>query len=74
MDALYNLEDGSLEIRISRTAHRARIEMIDSLIHEWAHAIVHPGSTGHSDRWGRAYARIYRHFFDKDGYMESRDF
>lgn len=40
-------------------------EARDTLLHEWAHAIVMcrtatSDAAGHSDRWGKAYARCYR--------------
>lgn len=34
--------------------------LTDTLVHEWAHAIVPDSGPEHSDDWGIAYATIYR--------------
>ena len=42
-------------------------EALDSLIHEWAHALSwtdgHPSLTDHDEMWGVAFSRCYRVIF-----------
>lgn len=45
---------------ITIDAGLSRGELVDALIHEWAHA--HSGDLTHSARWGRSYAAAYRAF------------
>lgn len=55
---------------------------MDTLIHEWAHAISlkHESLESqrrfgvHDEEWGMNYARIYRAFFDEEGCIESRQY
>lgn len=69
-DAFGTTEDKVIEgkktyvISILRRATRA--EVIDTLIHEWAHALSHATSGGfkHDDAWGIAFAKVYRAFND----------
>lgn len=59
-----------LFIRVSRSCTRR--EAIETLLHEWAHAVTWPNDRlmrcgkdpDHSDEWGLAWTRIYRNFFD----------
>ncbi len=51
-----------------------RREMIDTLIHEWAHALHEPVNKHHDGPWGLAYARIYSRFVDEGGEKESGGF
>lgn len=47
--------------RIRRLTHN---EVIDTLIHEWAHAMAwtpaHPSVTDHAPEWGLAYSKCYQ--------------
>lgn len=40
--------------------------MMDTLIHEWAHARAWGRGKAHGDRWGREYARAYRTVIGED--------
>lgn len=56
-------ERGHYRIQIEGAQQMSAI--LDSLIHEWAHAMVwdasqRPGDQGHGPLWGVAYARCYR--------------
>ena len=44
---------------------------IDTLLHEYAHLIVHPDDE-HSTGWAKCYAHIYASFVDGPGMKESR--
>jgi hypothetical protein len=52
-------EQSHFDIRINK-ADPFRVQL-DTLIHEWAHALswFTPGVEDHSGEWGLAYARIY---------------
>lgn len=50
-----------MEFVIELDAELTRHEAIDTLLHEWAHALSHgAGGESHGAAWGRAYARCYR--------------
>ena len=71
-DAFGTTEDKIIEGRrvyvISILRRATRAEVVDTLIHEWAHALVHAstGSFKHDDAWGVAFAKVYRAFNDCD--------
>jgi len=58
----------------------SRGAVIDALIHEWAHAAtirhadIELNRCAHDDEWALMYGRIYRRFFDEDGWKDSEDF
>lgn len=68
-------------IRIRVNARRARHEMVETLLHEWAHArTIKPpklerqrleDGKSHDDEYWLEYGRIYRLFHDFDGAAES---
>ena len=50
---------------------------IDTLLHDWAHAVVWPLAAveykiGHTTEWAVTYGRIYEAYFDELGFIESR--
>lgn len=47
---------------IRLTSGLTRAEMIDCLIHEWAHLLSRDFT--HGPRWGKAYAMVYRSLHD----------
>jgi len=53
---------------------------IDTLLHEWAHAVcstfdhVEADKPPHDDQWALTYGKIYRAFFDNGGWIDSRYF
>ncbi len=48
-------------VRINRTL--SEHEAIDTLLHEWAHALSwHTSGDDHNVEWGKAYSRVYRIF------------
>lgn len=55
-------------------------ELIETLIHEWAHAYVwrvhheNDASRAHDPEWGVAYATIYAAFFDNGGRKQASRF
>ncbi len=55
-------------------------DTIEMVMHEYAHAMTWPHSRvehhapDHSDEWALAFGRLYRHFHDEDGNIESRDY
>jgi hypothetical protein len=58
----------------------SRATVIDSILHEWAHAAtvrhadIEMNRGDHDDEWALMYGRIYRRFFDEDGCKDSEDF
>ena len=46
-------------------------EAIDSLLHEWAHALSwsegHPTLTDHDETWGVCYSKVYRVIWPEEG-------
>jgi len=61
-------------IRLDRRMACRRCDLIDTLIHEWAHCLAWIESASvpdHSDIWGVAFARCYRIWeslrYDEDG-------
>ncbi len=68
----------ALEILLSRLAIRTRHEAIETLLHEWAHALVwtyrEVDRVEHRDEWGLAYARIYSAYHDEHGCIDSRTY
>jgi hypothetical protein len=63
-------EDGSIQIRIAVRPGIRRSVAIDTLLHEWAHALVIDRITRktplHCDSWARAYGRLYRWYVDAE--------
>jgi hypothetical protein len=58
-------EDGSCRkkedhflIKIDNTL--SEHEAVETLIHEWAHALVWDITQEHTNEWGKAYSRVYR--------------
>lgn len=51
---------------------------VETLLHEWAHAVcwtfehVESWKPDHDDHWAVTYGRIYRHFYDLGGAEASR--
>ena len=43
---------------------------METLLHEWAHAVV--GAVNHGKKWGERHQRIYQRWFDGGGQDESR--
>lgn len=55
----YNRERTHYLIRLS--ARMDRDSMVETLAHEWAHAVAWDASrVDHGEAWGRAYSRCYR--------------
>lgn len=52
-------------------------ETVDTLLHEWAHALTlvftRPGESTHRDEYWLAYGRIYRDYFERGGAELSED-
>jgi hypothetical protein len=70
------LVDGRIRIRLNL---RAWLEfVIETLIHEWSHAVdwrtprLEEHREEHPDEWGLSYARVYREFYDNRGWEDSR--
>jgi hypothetical protein len=40
----------------------------------WKHASMEAYTSDHSDEWGLAFSKLYRHFYDDGGDMESGEF
>jgi hypothetical protein len=63
-------EKGTIHIRIAVRPGIRRSAVIDTLLHEWAHALVievkNETQALHCDRWARAYGKLYRWFIDAD--------
>ena len=65
-------------IRISPAANW--VNMIDTLLHEWAHALAWPRSSeahrhpDHSDEWALSYGRLFRSFHEEDGAEDSQNY
>ena len=63
-------EKGRIQIRIAVRPGIRRSAVIDTLLHEWAHALivdrVTPTQAPHCARWARAYGRVYRWYVDAD--------
>lgn len=60
-DGICQVKESHFLIRIDRNLKEH--EAIETLIHEWAHAIAWPKCEAqHSDEWGKAYSRVYRLF------------
>ena len=60
-------DKGVIRIRINKTA--PLIAQVDSLIHEWAHALL-AGTHAFEDHdalWGVCYAQCYRAVYEPDG-------
>jgi hypothetical protein len=52
---------------------------VDTLLHEWAHAVVWPLAAaeyqvGHTTEWAVTYGRIYEQYFDQLGFVECRGY
>lgn len=69
----------SIVIRLSRKICRRREDAIHTLQHEYAHAITTPNwrvynknhhVEDHPDEYWLAYGRIYRAFYDNEGWRE----
>ncbi len=72
-----------ITIRISCRPSFHRATLIDTLLHEWAHAASMRHASleekrlrvgGHDDEWALLYGRIYRRFIDEGGAAESRSY
>ena len=70
-------------IRVAVRPSIPRGESNHTILHEWAHAatIRHANIEmervscgGHDDEWALMYGRIYRRFYDEDGWKDSEDF
>ncbi len=70
-------------IRIAVRPGINRYSLMDTLIHEWAHAVTtrHDAIEGkrldhgcHDDEWGLMYGKIYRRFYDDDGCEDSENY
>jgi hypothetical protein len=63
-------ENGTIHIRIAVRPGIRRSVVIDTTLHEWAHALVIDAidekQAPHCDRWARAYGRVYRWYVDAD--------
>jgi len=58
-----DMDDDETNIFIVINSSAQYTVMVDSLIHEYAHALrmdVGDQVYGHTDDWGKAYARVYR--------------
>jgi hypothetical protein len=65
----YESDDGKyIMIRLNKNINRA--DKLDTLLHEWGHALVSP-NIDHGPAWGKAYAKVYGAWHDKGGYLES---
>ncbi len=76
-----NREGRKLVIRIAVRPGLKRQAMIDTLMHEWAHAVTWRQANmeslrgqGHDDEWALMLGRIYRWFVDEGGHLESHSY
>lgn len=51
-------KEDHFRIRIDRTLPEH--EAIETILHEWAHALIWEHSQMHTNEWGKAYSRVYR--------------
>ena len=69
-----------ITIRIAVRPYFPRASIIDSILHEWAHAAtirhadIEMNRGDHDDEWALMYGRIYRRFVDEGGHKDSEDF
>ena len=65
-------------IRIAVRPGISRSSVVDSILHEWAHALQGDRRMecvgGHDDEWALAYGRIYRRFHDDGGSTASAEY
>jgi hypothetical protein len=65
-----------IRIAVRKGIHRPAL--IDTLIHEWAHAVLMKEESDkigrHDDAWGVVYARIYHRYVDDGGFRASEDY
>jgi hypothetical protein len=52
---------------------------VETLLHEWAHAVTWPLATvehtvSHNTEWAVTYGKIYEDFYDRYGFIESREY
>ena len=76
-DTTFFPEGKYLRIRCDKNLLTISIPLsIHIIMHEWAHAMSWDNSSTeyHCDEWAKAYARLYRHFFDELGYEESKEY
>ena len=73
----------NIVIRLSTPLNRIRQVAVDSLMHEWSHAVTMPNDRmhrlssyrqEHPDEWALVYGRIYRNWVDNGGSDESRSY
>lgn len=70
---LFLREDG-FEIQLSRRCCRTWEATIDTIIHEYAHAMVWDVPHFHGRAWGAEYGELYEAFHDGTGWRDSRKF
>lgn len=63
----------SLRISLATGGRPQRGELIEVLLHEWAH-VLRWDNMKHDDGFWRCYGRIYRGFYDEGGDRESWEF
>ncbi len=83
-DAGENYREGrKIVIRVAVRPGTQRAFVVDSLLHEWAHAVTMRHDViegrrtehgGHDDEWGLAYGKIYRRFVDDGGCEASENY
>ena len=66
----YLTNDGAIaRFVIEIDASLSAVSAIDTLLHEWAHALDHEkygvAAESHRDSWGRCYARVWRAYVAK---------
>ncbi len=76
-------EDRQIVIRVAVRPGIPRYVLVDTLLHEWGHAMTMRQSSiedtrlahgAHDEEWGLAYSRIYRRFIDEAGDIVSGDY
>lgn len=71
---------GRCYVDVSRRRVRNHDDLIDTLMHEWAHlisakagALERRRTSYHDDEWGLAFGRIYRRYVEDHGFEEVRE-
>jgi len=72
-------QDGrKIIIRIAVRRGIPRMSTVDTLLHEWAHALLadqeQEAIGGHDVAWGKAFGKIYHRYIDDGGYKASEDY